>query len=148
MIKAGILVFMGALFFASTSFAKTTKIAKNNVHTAATSGYDLKMELSMNGKIISSPQILAKAGETATVTQKTDDQENFIEVTAIDGSILGNDGIMMTFVVGTIAKDGSRTILSKPQIFAEENKQSEIMLEQDGSNEMLSLSVVAKRKTL
>lgn len=151
MIKAGVFVLLGAFVFCtSTSFAKTStaKSVKKNADIAAISGYDLKMELSLNGKIISSPQILAKAGETATITQKTDDQENFIEVTAIDGSILGNDGIMMTFVVGTVDKDGQRRILSKPQIFAKENKPSEITVEQDGSEEILSLSVVAKRKTL
>ncbi len=131
--------FSALIFLASTSIA--APIAPPN-------GYDLKLKLTMNGKIISSPHILTKAGEPATITQQTETQNNFIEVTAIDESILGNDGIMMTFVVGTIDNEGQRTILSKPQVFAKENKKSEIMIEQGDTKDMLSLTVVAKRKTL
>lgn len=135
-----------AAIFLSTTLASAA-IRKTN-------GYDLKMKLSLNGKLISSPRIIAKAGETATIIQKTDDreEENFIEVTAIDGTILGNEGIMLTFVVGNIAKDGTRKILSKPQVFAKENRKAEVTVEQAAehgdSKEMLSLSVVAKRKSL
>lgn len=133
---AGLCAFM---FLASTSIAAPTP---------PPNGYDLKMKLTMNGKIISLPHILTKAGEPATITQKTETQNNFIEVTAIDESILGNDGIMMTFIVGTIDNEGQRTVLFKPQVFAKENKKSEIMIEQGETKDMLSLTVVAKRKTL
>ena len=119
-----------------------------NAKTQNLNGYGLEMELSLNGKLISAPQINTKVGETSIITQKTDTTENFIEVTAIDSSILGNDGIMMTFVVGTIDKDGNRTITSKPQIFAKENTHSEVTVSQDDGKETLSLSVLAKRKTL
>ena len=137
--KANILGFLGVLvFLTSAAFANISQF----------NGYDLKMKLSVNGKIISAPHILTKAGETTTITQKTEDEESFVEVTAIDGSILGTEGIMMTFVVGTIDKDGQRTITSRPQIFAKENKQSKVTVEQDGRNEILLLSVVAKRKSL
>lgn len=114
----------------------------------AHNGYGLEMELSVNGKVITAPQINTKVGETSFVTQKTDTEENFIEVTAIDSSILGNEGIMMTFVVGTIDKDGNRIISSKPRIFAKENTHSEITVEQGDGKETLSLSVLAKRKVL
>lgn len=141
--KASLLVLLGAIVFsASASFSSS--LAK----TAQINGYDLQMELSMNGKIISSPQLNTKVGETSTITQKTDTEENFIEVTAIDGSILGNDGIMMTFVVGIVDKEGNRTILSKPQIFAKDNTHSEVTVEQGEGKQTLSLSVLAKRKTL
>lgn len=115
--------------------------------------YDIKMDLSLNGKVISSPQIIAKDGEVASITSGTEDGEHFIEVTAIEESILGNKGIMMTFVMGKIEKDGQRIILSKPQLFAKENQKSEVVVEPiaeqvDGGvgQEMLSLSVIAKRK--
>lgn len=137
--KTTLLVLSGSIVFSALSaFAKTTQF----------NGYGLEMEVSKNGNLISVPQINTKVGETSTYTQKTDSEENFIEVTAIDGSILGNEGIMMTFVVGTIDKDGNRIITSKPQIFAKENTFSEVTVEQDSGKETLSLSVLAKRKTL
>lgn len=145
--KASIAVLFGIVLTGVFTFAKPSSV-RTKVKLPETSSYDLQMELTMNGNIISTPQINTKVGETALITQKTNDEEKFIEVTAIDGSILGNDGIMMTFVVGTIDKHGQRTILSRPQIFAEENKQAEITVEQDGGKETLSLSVLAKRKTL
>lgn len=112
----------------------------------ATNGYDLKMELSMNGKHVSSPRVIVKAGETATVTQKTDTEETFIEVVATEGEIQNNKGILMKMVVGTISSDGQRTIVSRPQILAKENEQALIQVgDKDGE---MSLSVVAKRKSL
>lgn len=137
--KTNLLVLLGAMIFSALTV---------NAKTRDLNGYGLEMELSLNGKVISAPQINTKVGETSFITQKTDSEESFIEVTAIDGSILGNDGIMMTFVVGTIDKDGNRVITSKPQIFAKENTHSEVTVEQDGGKETLSLSVLAKRKSL
>lgn len=115
----------------------------------STKGYDLKMELSLNGKHISSPRIIVKEGETATVTQKTDSEESFIEVVAIEGTVQNHNSIMMKFVVGTISKNGERTIVSKPQILARENEPAQITVsEKENGPVQLSLSVIAKRKAL
>lgn len=114
---------------------------------ASTNGYDLKMDLSMNGKHVSSPRIIVKAGEKGTINQKTDTEESFIEVVATEGQVQNNKGIMMNFTVGYIGKNGERTIVSKPQILAKENEPAQITVgEKDGTE--LSLSVVAKRKSL
>lgn len=114
---------------------------------ASTNGYDLKMDLSMNGKHVSSPRIIVKAGEKGTINQKTDTEESFIEVVATEGQVQNNKGIMMNFTVGYIGKNGERTIVSKPQILAKENEPALITVgEKDGTE--LSLSVVAKRKSL
>ncbi len=137
--KTNLLVLLGTMIFSALTV---------NAETRNLNGYGLEMELSLNGKVISAPQINTKVGATSFFTQKTDTEESFIEVTAIDGSILGNEGIMMTFVVGTIDKDGNRIITSKPQIFAKENTHSEVTVEQEQGKEKLSLSVLAKRKAL
>lgn len=114
---------------------------------ASTNGYDLKMELSLNGKHISSPRVIVKAGETATVTQKTDTEESFIEVVATEGKVQNHKGIMMNFVVGVIGKDGERTIKAKPQILAKENEPAQITIGGKNGDEV-SLSVIANRKAL
>ncbi|MFV8250539.1 hypothetical protein [Bdellovibrio bacteriovorus] len=113
---------------------------------ASTNGYDLKMHLSLNGKHISSPRIIVKAGETATITQKTNTEETFIEVVATEGEIQNNKGILMNLVVGTIGRDGKRTVISKPQILTKENSPASIQV--SGKDGEVSLSVVAKRRTL
>ncbi len=114
---------------------------------AATNGYDLKMDLSLNGKHVSSPRVIVKAGETATVTQKTDTEESFIEVVATEGSIQNHEGILMNFVVGVIGKNGERTIKAKPQVLAKENEPALITVGEKNGEEV-SLSVVANRKAL
>lgn len=106
------------------------------------------MDLSLNGKHISSPRVIVKAGETATITQKTDTEESFIEVVATEGEVQNHKGIIMNFTVGTIGKSGERTIISRPQILAKENEQAQITVGENGGIENLSLTVLATRKAL
>lgn len=114
---------------------------------AATDGYDLKMDLSMNGKHVASPRIIIKAGELGTIIQKTDSEETFIEVVATEGEVQNHKSIMMKFTIGYIGKNGERTIVSKPKILAKENSPSQITVDEKSGAE-LSFSVIAKRKSL
>lgn len=114
----------------------------------ASNGYDLKMELSMNGKKVSSPRIIVREGETGSITQETSNEKTFIEVVAKEGEIQNHKGIMMNFVVGYIGQDGKRTIVSKTQILTKENETAQITVGNDDGKETMSLSVVAQRKSL
>lgn len=114
---------------------------------AATAGYDLKMDLSMNGKLISSPRMIVKAGEMATINQKTESEESFVEVVATEGEVQNNKGILMKFTVGYIGKNGERTVVAHPQILALENEKAQITVGEKKGTE-LSLSVIAKRKSM
>lgn len=114
---------------------------------ASTHGYDLKMDLSLNGKHVSSPRLIVKAGETAYINQKTDTEESFIEVVATEGSIQKHQGILMNFIVGVIDQNGHRVIKAKPQILAKENEAAQITVGENNGDE-ISLSVVATRKLL
>jgi hypothetical protein len=113
----------------------------------ATNGYELKMNLSFEGKLVSSPQMIVKAGEQATITQKSGAEESFIEVIAKEGEIQGHKGILMNLVVGVIGQDGRRTIKAQPQILAKENEKAVVTVNQGQVGEV-SLSVIATRKTL
>ncbi len=116
---------------------------------ANTNGYELKMDVSMNGKHISSPRVVTKSGEMATITQKNETEESFIEVITEEGELQGHKGILMKFTVGLIGANGKRTIVSRPQILALENEPAQISVgKKDGGAEQLSLSVVAKRRVL
>lgn len=120
-----------------------------SVGLASSRGYELKMDLSLDGQHVSSPRVVTVAGETATVTQKNETGQSFIEVTANEGAIQGHKGILMKFVVGTISKNGKRTILSKPEVLAKENVPAQITVgKENGANPEVALSVVAQRKSL
>lgn len=113
---------------------------------AATKGYDLKMDLSMNGKKVSSPRMIVQEGVAGTIEQETSTEKTFIEVVATEGTVKNNKGILMKFTVGYIEKDGTRTIVSKPQILAKENETAQITVG-DNKGKDLSLSVIAQRTT-
>lgn len=116
---------------------------------ASSNAYDLKMDLSINGKHVSSPRVIVKEGEPATIAQKTGAEEQFIEVVATEGSVHSHKGILMKFTVGTIGKNGERIIVSKPQILAKEGESAKITeSDTNTGKEHISLSVIAQRKTL
>ena len=111
---------------------------------AATNAYDLKINLSKNGKSVSSPEMIVKEGELATITEESLTEKSFIEVVATEGAIDQTKGILMKFSVGLIGKDGKKTISGTPQILAQEGQKAEIGF--DNGKERISLSVIAKRK--
>lgn len=123
-------------------------LVMSNSLFASSNGYDLKMEMSLNAKTISSPRIVVKENQTGSITQKTDTEENFIEVTASEGQVGKNKGILMKFTIGSVLKNGQRTILSEPQILAKENEPAKILIDDGHGGEELSLTVIAKRTSL
>lgn len=112
---------------------------------AAPATYNLKMDLALNGKAVSSPQVIVTEGEMATVTQEKDGVKSFIDVVATDATEKDFKGIMIKFTVGYVGKDGKRTIVSKPQILAKENSPAKIQVGQAGK-ESVSLTVLAQRQ--
>ena len=146
-----LLIIFLSFIAAQTSFAAVKKSHLKPaavIPTALEKAYDLQMELTIDGKHVSSPRVLVKPGETASVTQQSETDNSFIEVVATEGTLQNHSGILMKFVVGTIDKDGKRTIVSHPEILAKENEPATITVGQkNGSPEELSLSVVAERKT-
>lgn len=116
---------------------------------AATSGYEIDVDLTINGKLVSSPRINARAGEKTTFIEKVGDEERFIEVLATEGQgqIKGKKAILMKFTVGTI-KDGQRSILAEPQIMTIEKNRAAIEIGESEGKESINLSVSAERKAL
>jgi hypothetical protein len=54
----------------------------------------------------------------------------------------------MAFVVGKLANDGTRTIVSNLQIIALPNERAQITVGEKGKAEVLSLSVTARKTSL
>jgi len=109
-------------------------------------GYDIKMDLTIDGKKVSSPQLSVKRGETASVTQETSQGKTVLEVTADEGEMDNHKGILMKFSISSLTADGTRTVLASPQILAVENERAEVTVGNPEEKGRVSLSVSAKRK--
>lgn len=110
--------------------------------------YDLKMDLFMNGKKVSSPRIAVRPGEVGNIIQESDNEKNFIDVIATEGSYQNHHGILLDMIIGAIDKAGKRTILAKPRILTNENEPAQISVGEENGKKNLSLTVVTQRKTL
>lgn len=107
------------------------------------------MDLSLGGKHVASARMIVKAGEPGSITQNTGSQARFIEVVASEGSIQNHQGILMKFAIGSIGKNGERTIAATPQILAKEGEPASLTQTDTNSGaEQLSLLVVVKKTPL
>lgn len=123
-----------SFLFSSPLFAATDKM------------FSLQMELSIDGKLISSPSVVTADGELASVTQETPNGRTHIEVVTTEGTVGKRKGIMMRFAVSAVDASGKKTYLGRPQIFAYENQPANITVTDD--ERTLSLSVIAQKQTL
>ena len=108
---------------------------------ASTNNYNLSLDLTLNGKHVSSPRIIVKEGEIASISQKTANEKQFIDVIATRKK---PNNILMQFTLGTIDKNGIKHISARPQIIAKENVQTKIT-QGNSEKEEFSLSVIATR---
>ena len=104
------------LIAASLIFSQISFSAQN---APAQKQYDLKMELSINGKHISSPHTVVIEGEPATVTQDTKDGKFFLTVATMkvpnETKIKNPEkkkALGFQFAVGKIGADGKETLLA------------------------------------
>jgi hypothetical protein len=112
---------------------------------ASTKAFDVKAEVSLDGKLISRPHIVTKPNELASINQKLQDNRNIlIEMTANDyHSKNPKNGIMMKFTVSRLDA-GKRTVLATPQIVALPGE--EAMMEIGKANaETVKVTVIATR---
>lgn len=110
----------------------------------AAKSYDLKLDYMVNGKRVSSPQIVVKEGVTSTVFNDSADGKSFIEVTPTKDAT--DNKLKMKFAVGTIDEMGERTILARPEMMIEENRMGKITTGENEGTEDMTLSAFAKEK--
>ncbi len=121
-----------SVLFASTAFAGK-KV------------YDLKMNLFIDGRQVSSPHIVSREGEKAMLTQSGKNGGNFVEVVAMPVVLNGKESIQMNFTVGTISAKGVRKILATPRLITGNNQTAEIS--QDNANGQ-TLALVVRPSTI
>lgn len=116
---------------------------------AGTNGYDLKFDLSLNGKHVSSPRMSVLEGAVASIEQKNSTDSSYIEVKATEVVVSNKKRIKMNFTVGVVDKFGQKAVISKQNVIVRENELVKITLnENEDNSKHLALSVIAKRKSL
>lgn len=116
--------------------------------SASEKAFDLKLDLSIDGNAVSSPRMTVREGEKGTITQESNGQKRFVEVVAREEKTsAGKQAVHMTFAVGKIEKDGTRSVLSRPQVLSLMNEKAQIAVGEKGKP-TFSLTVVANKTTL
>lgn len=129
------------LLIAATVYAGAALAAIQNIKA-----FDMEMNLSIDGKAVSAPRIIAKEGEKETYVQEVDGHKNLIEVIAKEVKTQdGQAAIQMAFTVSEIAEDGTAKVISQPQITALPNSEAEITVSGNGRPNLLALKVIANK---
>ena len=115
----------------------------------ATPAYDLKMDLLVKGNH-SAPHVVTKAGEKAKIIQDGNDGKTFLDVIATEDQLTdeGHHLISMKFEIGTIDKQGKRTVLAQPQITSFEGEEATISVGNEDGTQDMTLKVIASPTTI
>jgi hypothetical protein len=115
---------------------------------ASTNSYDVKMDLSINGKEHFSPKVIAEEGKVVTITQKNDKgEETFVDVITTKKDLKNNkDAVAIKFTSGTIDNKGDRHIQFNTKIITLENQLAKITQGSVDGKDELSLSITATRQ--
>ncbi len=115
---------------------------------AAKKSYLLQMQVSINDKVVSAPQLAVQEGVKGSITQASESGENMIEVIATESMQDDTKGILLEAIVSAKDGQGKRVVLSKPKILTIENEQAEVTIvekDEKGEDKKLSFSVVVKK---
>lgn len=127
----------------STNYRCTGNMNKNGAAAASTAptpapaakkpqAVKMKMDLRIDNRLVSQPQVVARLNSTATVTQKgTDQKEVVIEVTPALSRIDGADGVHMKFRIGQRDAQNKIQWFAAPEITARNQQEAELTLSTD-----------------
>jgi hypothetical protein len=112
-------------------------------------GYKLDMNVLLDGKVISRPNVIVEKGKKTTLTQEDSKSKVMTEISivATEGVIQGNKGILLNLEIAH--KEGeARKVIARPQALVSEGKEALFeTANNDGTNKM-ELKVTATRTTL
>lgn len=133
-----ILVALGFLFSAAVASSAAPDANPEPI-------YDMKIEVSIDGKRAATPRVITRAGAKAVVSEKEGSQETYIEVTA-NPHERDARAISMAFVVGTVGKNGERVPLDRMMIIAAENQKAILSSENAQTGKKVEIAVIATEK--
>lgn len=112
-------------------------------------GYRLKMNVLLDDKVISSPEISVEKGQKATLTQE-DSKTNIIteiSILASEKSIQGENGIFLDLEISHII-DKDKTIVSKPKVLVKEGEEALFETASSDNDEKFQLKIYASKVNL
>lgn len=112
---------------------------------ANTKGFDVKTEITVDRKLVSSPRIIVAPGVMASMSHKDEtSKEMIVEMVASDYlSGKNSDGILTKFKVSS-NKGGKRTVIATPQFISISGQEAEISVTQNKS-ETFRMKITATR---
>ena len=122
-----IILTLATFIFASSAYADKRAI-------------ELSVDLSLNGKHVMSPTIHTLDGEKTTVTSGQGEDRTYIEVVATQKLLNNKRAVVMNFVVGTFAADGSKTVLSSASLITRDSNRGEIQSIDKATGESVVIS--------
>ncbi len=120
-----------------------------SISAFAVNGYKLKMNVLLNGKIVSSPEVVVEQGKKATLTQedsKTNLKTN-ISILAKEGEIQGNKGILLDLEIAHLVGKNKK-IVTTPQLLVSEGKEALFETANINGSEKFELKVIATKVKL
>lgn len=118
--------------FSVTAFAKTQK-------------FDLKVNLTVNGKKIASPKLIINEGQRGTISWQNDGEKeaHFLEVVAKNDKDFGPDVIFLDLKLGH--GETKKEIETEPEMLVKNNMPGHLTIIDGQSQETMELEVTAKR---
>lgn len=98
--------------------------------------YDLNLSYAVNDGEAVNGKILVTEGKKVVMEGK----EYSLEILAEEGKIMNRTGILLSFNVLEVRKDGKRHVLTQPKLLVNENEEAEITIDD------VALKVTASRK--
>ena len=129
--------FLIQLIFIPTSHAAAVPEGK-------TQKFEVNVELSIDGELVSSPHMIVPNGESSSVTIKNKKGEEMVlQLRASDLPKKGlKQGVIMRFAVG-YNRDGKTEIISRPHILANIGEAAELSVHDTKTSETIKIKAIA-----
>lgn len=114
---------------------------------AQSTGYEMRINLFQDGKIVASPNVIVQENQKAVMTQTLNKKsEIYFEVL---GQETKTRDIMLKITVGELAKNGKKTTLAKYHKLTKENVDTELPFEdQNKKVSRYSMRILVLRKAM
>ena len=96
-----------------------------SVHVKAAGSYQLKLDVTVDGKAMQSSVLTVGTGDINTISQQEGKVKRFVDVTLTE--VKGKaQQVSLNFVVGNIGANGKREIIATPQMTVELGKTAQM----------------------
>lgn len=128
------------LFTSFGAFAKVKSIKRKS--------YDIRLELSLNGKKLANPRLIVKEGESGFITYEdaATKVKNYLEVVAKEETELNKGNlIFVDLKLGHLDQSKKKSLDFNPDMLIKNNSSSKLTILDAKTNDTLKIEVLAKK---